>query len=173
MTFRAEVDGRAWERTWSFTTIKESDRFAAGFDEKVVAQVNAVRKAAGLPPVRLDAELSSGCQSHARYLSLNEKRPAAQGLAVHREDMDLPGATPEGARAAKASVIAIVLDPQTCVEGWIATLYHRIPILTPDLERVGFGHTRMNGRKWACVLDTGNGRAAADGVGRLREREMP
>jgi uncharacterized protein YkwD len=160
MTFKAEVDGRAWERTWSFTTIKEPDRFAADLDERIVAQVNAVRKAAGLPAVHLDAELSKGCQSHARYLSLNEKRPAAHGLAVHREDTDLPGATPEGARAAKESVIAVVLDPRTCVEGWMATLYHRIPILAPNLERVGFGHARMSDRKWACVLDTGNGRKA-------------
>ncbi|HEY7153900.1 MAG TPA: CAP domain-containing protein, partial [Gemmataceae bacterium] len=160
MTFKAEVDSRPWERTWSFTTIKEPDRFATDLEEQIVTQVNAVRKAAGLPAVRLDAELSKGCQSHARYLSLNEKRPAAHGLAVHREDMDLPGATAEGARAAKESVIAVVLDPRTCVEGWMATLYHRIPILAPNLERVGFGHASMSSRKWACVLDTGNGRKA-------------
>jgi len=72
--------------------------------------------------------------------------------------MELPGATPEGARAAKESVIATLLDPQICVENWMATLYHRVPVLTANLERVGFGYARMNGRKWVCVLDTGNGR---------------
>ena len=40
----------------------------------------------------------------------------------------------------------------------MATLYHRLPILRPDLERIGFGHARIQGHKWACVLDTGNGR---------------
>jgi len=55
---------------------------------------------------------------------------------------------------------AVVLDPRTCVEGWMATLYHRIPILAPNLERVGFGHASMSSRKWAGVLDTGNGRKA-------------
>ncbi len=53
-----------------------------------------------------------------------------------------------------------MLDPQGCVENWMATLYHRIPLLQPDLERIGFGHARIGDHKWACVLDTGNGRAA-------------
>ncbi len=161
MTFQAEANGRPWRRTWSFTTLKEPDRFADDLDSKIVARVNAVRQAAGLQPVRLDDELSRGCQSHARYLVLNHQRPAGRGMNVHRQDADLDGASPEGARAAKESVIAVVLDPQTCVENWMATLYHRIPILTPDLERVGFGHARIQGRKWVCVLDTGNGRTAA------------
>jgi uncharacterized protein YkwD len=123
-----------------------------------VAQVNAARKNAGLKPVHLDVELSRGCQSHARYLALNHRRVGAQGLNVHREDTDLPGASREGVQAAKESVIALVLDPQSCVENWMATLYHRVPLLEPNLERVGFGHARIDGHKWACVLDTGNGR---------------
>lgn len=161
-TFRAEVNGRPWRRTWSFTTLKEPDRYSDDLDTQIVAQVNAARKAAGLPPVRLDAELSRGCQSHARYLALNHRRSATLGMDVHGQDANLPGASPEGARAAKESVIAVVLDPQTCIENWIATLYHRIPILAPNLERVGFGHTRMGGHKWVCVLDTGNGRKPHD-----------
>ncbi len=158
VTFQAEVDGQPWKRSWSFTTIRQPDRFADDLNEKVLARVNAVRGAAGLPAVRLDTELSRGCQSHTRYLALNAKHSAAQGLGVHREDAGLPGATVEGARAAKESVIAVVLDPRTCIDGWMSTLYHRIPLLAPELERIGFGHARMGGRKWVCVLDTGNGR---------------
>jgi uncharacterized protein YkwD len=158
-TFEAEVYGRPWRRTWSFTTLQEPDRYSDDLDEKIVARLNAVRKAAGLPMVRLDAELSRACQSHARYLALNHHRPAAQGMAVHRQVAELPGASLFGARAAKESVIAVMLDPQKCVENWMATLYHRIPLLRPDLERIGFGHARIQGHKWACVLDTGNGRA--------------
>lgn len=159
-TFTAEINGRPWQRTWSFTTLVEPDRFAADLDEKLLARVNALRKAAGLSTVGLDAELSRGCQVHARYLALNAKHPSGQGMAVHREDETLPGATPEGARAAKGAVIAVVLDPVTCVDGWMSTLYHRIPMLAPNLERLGFGHARVGARKWACVLDTVNGRAA-------------
>jgi uncharacterized protein YkwD len=160
-TFEAEVNGRPWRRTWNFTTLQEPDCYADKLDEKIVALVNAVRKAAGLPLVRLDTELSRACQSHARYLALNHHRPAAQGMGVHRQDADLPGASPEGARAAKESVVAVILNPQMCVEYWMATLYHRIPLLRPDLERIGFGHAPIQGHnKWACVLDTGNGRAS-------------
>lgn len=161
MTFQAEIEGKPWRRTWSFTTLRQPDRYSDDLGMKLVTRLNAARKAAGLPAVRLDAELSRGCQSHARYLSLNQKRGAAHGLAVHRQDTELPGASPEGAQAAKESVIAVVLDPESCVEDWLATLYHRVPLLTTDLERVGFGHARIDGRKWACVLDTGNGRAVS------------
>jgi uncharacterized protein YkwD len=161
-TFRAEVNGRPWRRSWSFATLKQTDRYSDDLDATIVAQLNAVRKTAGLPPVRLDGELSRGCQLHARYLALNHQHPAVLGMGVHGQDAKLPGASPEGARAAKESVIAIVLDPQTCIENWTATLYHRIPILAPDLERVGFGHARIQGHKWVCVLDTGNGRTPRD-----------
>jgi uncharacterized protein YkwD len=159
-TFAAEINGRPWQRTWSFTTLAEPDRFAADLDERLLARVNSLRKAAGLSTVRLDSELSGGCQAHARYLALNAKHASGQGMAVHREDDTLAGATPEGARAAKGAVIAVVLDPVTCVDGWMSTLYHRIPMLAPNLERIGFGHARVGARKWACVLDTVNGRAA-------------
>jgi uncharacterized protein YkwD/DNA-directed RNA polymerase subunit RPC12/RpoP len=172
VTFNAEVNGRPWRRTWSFATLKEPDRYADDLDEMIVARVNAVRKTAGLKPVRLDAVLSRACQSHARYLALHFQRSAGRGMNVHQQDADLPGASPEGAKAAEKSVIAIVLDPQTCVENWMATLYHRLPILTPDLERVGFGIARVNGHKWACVLDTGNGRTAAP-ANRPRSGERP
>ncbi len=92
--FQAEVNGRPWRRTWRFTTLQEPDRYAEDLDEKILTRVNAVRRAAGLRRIHLDAELSRACQSHARYLALNHHRPAAQGLGVHRQDADLPGATP-------------------------------------------------------------------------------
>jgi uncharacterized protein YkwD len=160
VTFKAVVNGQPWMRSWSFTTLTRPERFREDLEDKLLTRLNAVREQAGLKPVHLDASLSRGCQQHAHYLALNAKLPAAQGLAVHLEDASLAGATPEGARAARASVIAIVLDPQTCIDGWMATLYHRVPLLTPDLERVGFGHARIGERKWACVLDKGTGRTA-------------
>ncbi len=158
VTMTADVDGRPWQRSWSFRTVEQPDRFTADLEEKILARVNAVRKLAGVPPVRLDSDLSHGCQLHARYLSIHSKTAAAAGMAVHQEDASLSGATPEGARAARMAVIAVLLDPQSCVDSWMATLYHRIPILAPELERVGFGHARMGGRKWVCVFDTGNGK---------------
>jgi uncharacterized protein YkwD len=161
-TFEAEVNGRPWRRTWSFTTIKEPDRYADDLDEQILARVNAVRKNAGLRPVRFDADLSHACQAHAHYLALNSRHPATQGMGVHRQLADLPGASPAGAKAAKESVIAVLLDPRMCVEGWMATLYHRIPILTPNLERIGFSHAQIEGHKWVCVLDTGNGRSSSN-----------
>ncbi len=164
-TFEAKVNGRPWKRTWGFTTVKEPDRYDESLEEFLIAQVNAARKHAGLSPVRLDPELSRGCLAHARYLALNQGQAAVRGLGVHRQDAGLPGASKEGAKAAKESVIAVLLDPRSCVDGWMATLYHRIPILTPNLQRVGFGLAHVEGHKWACVLDTGNGRAPVSVLG--------
>ncbi|RZI92155.1 MAG: hypothetical protein EOP39_32475, partial [Rubrivivax sp.] len=69
---------------------------------QALAQVNAVREAAGLRPVTLDAKLSSACEQHARYLVLNIARPEVRGLLAHQEVPTLPGYTPEGAAAGKA-----------------------------------------------------------------------
>jgi uncharacterized protein YkwD len=156
-TFSARVGGQPWKRTWSFTTVEDPDTVMPEVAEKMLARVNYHRRNAGLAPVKLDPELSKGCQLHARYLSRNANNPATRGLEMHREDPSLPGATPEGARAARG-VIAAVSDPLGVVDSWMATLYHRLPILAPNLERVGFGQARFNGRRWSCVLDTASGR---------------
>jgi uncharacterized protein YkwD len=159
VTMRAQVEEKPWERSWSFTTVQAPDSYSAKLAQIILQRLNAVRQTAGLAPVELDDDLSKGCQAHARYLARNARSPVIRGMGIHKEDPSLPGATAEGARAGHAAVIAILLDPPSVVEGWMATLYHRIPLLTPDLQRVGFGHARMDGPKWACVLDTRNGKA--------------
>ena len=92
----------------------------------------------------LDAALSRGCLAHARYLALNLGHPATAGLGAHDEDLSLPGASEEGANRGKASDIAI--GDQTPLHGidqWLATLYHRVPILEPNLKSVGYGCARV------------------------------
>ena len=56
------------------------------------------------------------------------------------------------------AVIAIISEPADSVAGWMATLYHRLPILDPELKRVGYGQTQHTSRGWITVLDTGNGK---------------
>ena len=153
----ALVNGEKWSKTWSFTTVnvrQYRDEMAA----KLVASVNAARQIAGLNPVLLDESLSGPCQKHAEYIVRNLDHPRVQGLGIHEEDLSLPGSSREGARTGKASVIALISDPDDSVYGWMATLYHRIPILEPELKRVGYGQSLHPSRGWATVLDTGNGR---------------
>lgn len=102
-------------------------------------RVNELRRAAGVPPVELDATLSKGCQSHAKYLNLNRANGAIRGMGAHSEQEGLPGYTEAGAAAAVNSVIAPRRGLSEAVDAWMSTLYHRIPMLRPNLVRIGLG----------------------------------
>ena len=54
----------------------------------------------------VDGDIGSGAQAHATYLARNLGRSEVAGLRVHEEDQSLPGATAEGAAAAKRSHVA-------------------------------------------------------------------
>jgi uncharacterized protein YkwD len=156
-TMNANVDGKPWSQTWSFTTIDEK-AVTKRMAEEIVAQINDVRKLAGLAAVTLDAKLSDGCQKHAKYVQHNLEHPKVQGLGIHDEDPKLKYATPEGAKAGTAGVIALISDPADSLGGWMATLYHRLPFLDPQLKRVGYGQERHPLRGWVTVLDVGSGK---------------
>ncbi len=154
----AMVDGVPWSKSWSFTTADDSDSRGI-WAKQALAKVNAYRKNAGLPPVALDDKLSKGCLAHARYLVINADHKAVLGLGAHDEDLSLPGASEEGRLAGKASDIAIGdYEPTDGVDAWMATLYHRVPILEPSLRTIGFGCARGRRQGWVTVLNVVTGR---------------
>jgi hypothetical protein len=120
-----------------------------------LALINQARQEAGLGEVRLSVDLSAGCAAHARYLVLNHGDPAIAGLRAHKEDAGLKGWSERGAAAGKASVIDYVL-PSNAVPRWMATLYHRIPLLQPALREVGVAYHRDR-RSIASVVDSTRG----------------
>ncbi|MBI3857482.1 MAG: hypothetical protein HY293_17505 [Planctomycetes bacterium] len=124
---------------------------------KIVERINVHRKAAGLEPVAADAALSKGCAAHADYLVKNVEHPSTQGLGLHAEDPKLPGYTKEGERAGKASVIFLGLEGADAVEGWMGSLFHRIPLLQSRLRKIGYGVARGGPAKVTVVLDATNG----------------
>ncbi len=137
---------------------------ASAVDQAVLNRLNAHRKLVGIGPVALDAALSQGCIAHARYLVRNQGNPSLNGLGVHGEKSDLPGYTKSGATAAHRSVVmqgmgrARAFWQVAAVDGWIATLYHRLPLLHPDLQKVGVGYaTSGDGRYYVAVLDSRSG----------------
>jgi uncharacterized protein YkwD len=106
--------------------------------------VDRYRAAAGLPAVTLDARLSKGCMEHAEYMRLNKDTPAMAGLNAHQQRPGLPGATPDGAACAKeADLYPGVADLDLAVDGWMAGLYHRRPILSPSLAQIGVGYSKV------------------------------
>jgi uncharacterized protein YkwD len=122
-------------------------------EQRVKRQVDRYRAAAGLPEVELDPTLGKGCMEHAEYLKRNRNTSAAIGLAVHRQRPNLRGASRAGALCAKgASVFTGVSDLDVAVDDWIAGLYHRRPILSPTLQRIGVGYAKLRDGSLMAVL---------------------
>lgn len=153
-----DLDGKPFAQEWSFTTEDDGDDDGV-MAAKMLDRINRIRRQAELNPVKLDAELSKACRLHAKYLVVNARRPEVQGMGAHREDAKLPGYSAEGEKAAKASDIALGdYEPTDALDGWMATLYHRVPILEPELREIGFGCARGRRLGWVTVLDVASRR---------------
>ena len=113
-------------------------------DEQALRLVNHYRQLAGLTPVKLDPQLSAGCMEHANYMVQNCGTDAMAGLSAHTQRPNLPGASAAGAACAKAAdLFPKVADLRIAIDGWMAGMYHRRPMLDPQLERIGVGYARL------------------------------
>jgi uncharacterized protein YkwD len=131
--------------------------------KRSVDVLNEHRKRCGLKPVVFSATISQGAQRHAEYLIRNDGHPSTEGLGAHDEDPSLPGYTPEGARAGKASDIGQV-PPVPNMVNMLGTFYHRVPLLHPDLKKIGVGWKEKadgKGFGWG-VIDCNSGVGAKD-----------
>jgi hypothetical protein len=123
--------------------------------EDVYELLNAYRDKARVPRVRFHSLLSRGCDLHALYLSKNPFK----GLTGHEEDPKGAGYTPEGAQAGKRSVISPFSPHETPLEGMdslMATLYHRVSVLHPQLTEVGIGWAWRRDGIGHLVIDVGS-----------------
>jgi hypothetical protein len=74
----------------------------------------------------------------------NQSTDAMVGLNAHTQRSNLPGASAGGAACAKAAdLFPRVSDLGVAIDVWIAGLYHRRPMLDPQLERIGVGYARL------------------------------
>ena len=105
--------------------------------QEMFARVNFHRIQAGLNAVELDTDLSEACQAHVDYLVHNRSRLGPISLAYHTENPEYPKYSERGLLAANSSVIAFNQTPGGAVDAWIATLYHRLPLMRPNLQRIG------------------------------------
>lgn len=116
----------------------------------ILQDVNRHRSEAGVSLVRLDRDMNDAALKHAKYLTRNAGHPTLEGLGAHHEQASLPGYTLEGVKAGEGGNI-ISSRPEGAVDCWMATLYHRIPILHPQLRKIGTGFDDDKGN-WAGVL---------------------
>ncbi len=112
--------------------------------------LNFYRAQAKLTPVNEDVKLSAGDLDHVNYLVKN-LGPALRaggnpGIDAHLEDAHKPGYTSPGAAAGMASDVDFLAfrgrkpsDPASgALSDWISGAFHRLPLLNPRLQRIGF-----------------------------------
>ena len=126
-------------------------------EQQVLDRVNHYRKIAGVPAAACDAKLSAGCLAHAKYLLANFDHHMSKGLSMHSEVEGREGFSKDGAEAGKASNIHYV-EPVESVDGLMATLFHRIPLLNPELAKVGIGLAQgKSNPPWVVCVDVMRG----------------
>ncbi|MBV8526714.1 MAG: hypothetical protein JOZ75_00205 [Candidatus Dormibacteraeota bacterium] len=126
---------------------------SAGAAAQALAVVNATRAQAGLPAVQLDPHLTDSAMSHAFYWLFNNASPSVAGLGIHQESQGLPGfsGTGPGQRAIAwgystdrtAEDITHRGTPTAGVDDWVNSVFHRFPILRPDLVAIGYGQAEV------------------------------
>jgi hypothetical protein len=81
----------------------------------------------------------------ARKLHGAEPRHRRDGRAQSSHSaVEPPGASAEGAACAKAADLFLgVSDLGAAIDVWMAGMYHRRPMLDPQLERIGVGYARL------------------------------
>jgi hypothetical protein len=121
-----------------------------------VARINWFRALVGLGPVTDDPDMTRGCELHVAYMIALEAETGGPGL-THPEDLSKPYASEEGDRAGRGSVLSYGQGGIAgAVDGWMNTLYHRLPLIHPGLERVGVAF----GESYACVYTSAGTRDA-------------
>ena len=142
-----------------------------------LAAVNAARAQAGLPAVRVDPRLRDSALAHTWYWFFNNASPTVAKLGIHRETPGLPGFA--GARALDRAQtfgwhdgpigedITHRGDPGAAVADWLDSVYHRFPIMRPELTAIGFadaeiGNLPMEDMEFGFGYQTGPAHAPVD-----------
>ncbi len=113
-----------------------------------LAEVNRARAAAGVAAVTLDQRLVQSAAAHCFYWLANNALPEVANLGIHRETPGTPGFT--GVRAGDRADAAgwrggAISEDIThrggagaAVADWVDSIYHRFPIIRPDLRSIGY-----------------------------------
>jgi Flp pilus assembly protein TadD len=128
--------------------LPDPDAARAAHGLVALAEVNRARLAAGVGPVTLDPRLSQSAAAHCFYWLANNALPAVVDLGIHRETPGTPGFTGvragDRANAAGWHGVSISEDithrggAAPAVADWIDSVYHRFPIIRPDLSSIGY-----------------------------------
>ena len=112
---------------------------------QLLRRINRFRAQVGVPPLIADAGVERAARNHARYLSRNRVRADGIAATLHGETRGRPGFTGTDAEA-RCTAVGVTCSGDLIVAGsmlsrpadtLIATLYHRLPLLSAATTAVG------------------------------------
>lgn len=128
-------------------------------------RANWYREQSGLPPFDMLEPLNKATQAHCDYFVKHKAQYNSSGLSPHSENPAwAEGFTGAefweraqhfGYAAAAAEVIAFLHNAEPAIDGWMNTLYHRIPFMDASMVAMGYGAAGVGG--WgpnATAIDT-------------------
>ncbi len=148
------------------TDAPAAQKTAAGLFEAVRAQL-------GLPMAEQHAALNVAAQGHADFYVAHKSAYDKKGLSPHEQDpsfgKDFTGKT-AGDRAKAAGfanpavveVMAFTGGAAGAIQGWIDTVYHRLPLVNPRTDAWGWGQAKGSGAQTEVIDATQTGPIAAD-----------
>ncbi|HUA33944.1 MAG TPA: FHA domain-containing protein [Candidatus Binataceae bacterium] len=119
-------------------------------------RLNSYRDMAKLAPAGEDDSLATADAKHVAYLFTNYADDIMHGimpgLEMHQESSDKPGYSADGLYAAQHSDVDFMWwrgsykqHMETwAIDDWITGAFHRLPLLSPRLERVGYAQQCEN-----------------------------
>jgi uncharacterized protein YkwD len=113
-----------------------STQSARAFTSALVSAINGARAANGLPPLQVDARLSTAARGQSSYL-------ASAGVLDHTG----PDGASLSTRLAREGFhghmvgenLAAGMGPAATVSAWLASPGHRMNLLEPQFHRLGVG----------------------------------
>jgi len=149
--------------------------WVAAYGEKPVPpwlrRINMYRSMEQMTPIANDPALSEGAQNHAAYLVKNLARRVRDGSAtsaeIGSEAAGKPAFTRSGHSIAPHCEVDFELGKHPSVDAaidtWFQGPYHRMLLLNPALERIGYGYYCENGLCAQAVdVEDGIARAPVD-----------
>lgn len=124
---------------------------------RALAWVNKYRAAAGLAPMTYDQSLGLAAAGHARYLAENHLQGHYQqpGTPLYFGYAPADRVSYYGYVGGVSEVVHFVDRAEEAVDGWMETIYHRIPLIHPGNRVMGYGHAGRESR--ANVIEAGPG----------------
>ncbi len=131
---------------------------------KAVERANWYRWQSGLPPLDMIDAINKACQAHCDYYVTHLDKYQSTGTSPHNENPawseGFTGVAPWdrmghfGYSGGASEVIAFVHNPIGSVDGWMATLYHRIPFMDATLTACGYGAAGSGTWQNSSKIDT-------------------